>query len=275
MSRNTYGRELVAGGYPGQHRPLFRREVKFMLFFQYINNLRFCQGQTGIVKKAIRIAALTCWLVFSLSFTVHAGSLPDTGQTKCYDDLGVEIACPNPLERFHGQDANYTINPPTYTKLDAQGNGLLDSSPSWATVRDNVTGLVWEVKTNDGSIHDRSNTYTWYNSDPQANGGDAGTPGDGTDTEDFIQALNDGYFGGFSDWRIPTLKELTTVVNYQKYNPSVSAVYFPNTVASNYWSVTTYADNANYAYYVMFNYGSDSFYGKSSSYHVRAVRGGQ
>ncbi|MBW2623427.1 MAG: DUF1566 domain-containing protein [Deltaproteobacteria bacterium] len=245
-----------------------------MLFSQYVNILRFYPGLGGIIRKTVRIVALACWLVFVLSFFASAGPLPDTGQTKCYDDLGNEIACPNPLERFHGQDANYTINPPTYTKLDAQGNGLIDSSSSWVMVRDNVTGLIWEVKTNDGSIHDALNTYTWYNSDPQTNAGEAGTPGEGTDTEDFIQALNDSYFGGFSDWRIPTLKELTAVVNYQQYNPSISAVYFPNTKTSNYWSATTYADNVNYAYYVMFNFGSDSFYSKSSSYHVRAVRGG-
>ena len=57
-------------------------------------------------------------------------------------------------------------------------------------VRDNVTGLFWEVKTDDGSIHDKDNTYTWYDSNPATNGGNAGTAGEGTDTEDFIEALN-------------------------------------------------------------------------------------
>jgi len=31
-------------------------------------------------------------------------------------------------------------------------------------VRDNVTGLIWENKTDDGTIHDKNNQYTWYDS---------------------------------------------------------------------------------------------------------------
>jgi len=47
------------------------------------------------------------------------GRIPDTGQTKCYDNSG-EITCPGPGEPFYGQDATYTINPPSYIKMDAQ-----------------------------------------------------------------------------------------------------------------------------------------------------------
>jgi len=53
-----------------------------------------------------------------------AGPIPDTGQTKCYDNTE-EIPCPQPGEPFHGQDGNYLINPPSYTKLDASGIGCL------------------------------------------------------------------------------------------------------------------------------------------------------
>lgn len=128
--------------------------------------------------------------------------MPDTGQTKCYDNEK-EIPCPQPGEAFYGQDANYTINPPSYTKLDASGNALPDSASSWVMVHDNVTGLIWEVKQNKDEVkdytnpRDADNTYTWYDPDPATNGGDAGTPGDGTDTEDFIAALNAANFGGF------------------------------------------------------------------------------
>ena len=65
-------------------------------------------------------------------------------------------------------------------------------------VYDVVTGLIWEVKQdkddtqNYSNPNDADNTYTWYDSNPETNGGDAGTPGTGTDTEDFINALNSG-----------------------------------------------------------------------------------
>jgi len=58
-----------------------------------------------------------------------AGPIPDTGQTKCYNDSS-EINCPQAGQDFYGQDANYTINPPSYTKLDASGNTLSDSAIS-------------------------------------------------------------------------------------------------------------------------------------------------
>jgi len=81
-----------------------------------------------------------------------------------------------------------------------------------------------------GSIHDKDNTYTWYDSNPETNGGNAGTNGEGTDTEDFIKALNDSKYGGFSDWRLPTVDELTRIVNYGKFNPSINKSYFPKTM---------------------------------------------
>ncbi len=149
-----------------------------------------------------------------------AGPVPDTGQTKCYDVAGNVITCPSPGQALYGQDANYCINPPSFTKLDGSGNGLPDSATSWAMLKDNVTGLIWEMKTNKDGIknyndpHDADNTYTWYDSNPATNGGYAGTPGDGTDTEDFIKALNNANFGGYSDWRLPTINELANIVDY-------------------------------------------------------------
>lgn len=56
--------------------------------------------------------------------------LPDTGQTKCYNNTD-EIACPSPGQAFYGQDANYAETPPAY-----RNNG--------ATVTDLVTGLIWQ-----------------------------------------------------------------------------------------------------------------------------------
>ena len=185
--------------------------------------------------------------------------IPDTGQTKCYDN-SVEITCPLPGEDFYGQDAQYDINPQSYTKLDASGNDLPPEATSWVMVRDNVTGLIWEVKTNDSSIHYKDNQYGWQ------------------DAQDvFITALNSQSFGGHSDWRLPTVKELSTIVDSSiPYpGPTINTDYFPNTVSSDYWSSTTGASNPSVAWPVDFGDGWVSNYGKSYGKYVRAVRAGQ
>lgn len=233
------------------------------------------------MKRSLLVGAV----LFVLPFVVSAGTLPDTGQTTCYDNTQ-EITCPNPGEDFHGQDANYApCNPHSYTKLDADSNPLPDDAPwPWAMVRDNETGLIWEVKTNkDGVLnytnpHDADNVYSWYD-------GKSGWPGDGSDTLDFINALNDANFGGHSDWRMPTVKELSTLVDgsIPFPGPTINTIYFPNTVSSqssshssNYWSSTTYVPDPLSAWWVRFDYGSANYNGKSYyPLHVRAVRGGQ
>ena len=212
--------------------------------------------------KKISIACIVLPIVSFLMGMALAGTLPDTGQTKCYDANGNEInPCPSPGQDFYGQDANYALcNPHSYTKLDGNGNPLSDDAPSWVMVRDNVTGLIWENKTDDGSIHDKDNIYTWH--DAQAV---------------FTSSLNNDNFGGHSDWRLPTVKELSSIVDSSIPwpDPTINTIYFPNTQLSHYWSSTNLAYNPNYAWFVYFGSGYVSTYNKSGYYYVRAVRGGQ
>ena len=228
--------------------------------------------------------SMVSWLfsVFLLfSVQASASPVPDTGQTVCYDGSGNPIACPSPGQPFYGQDGNISINPSAYTKLDDRGNALPDSAPSWTMVKDNITGLTWEMKTNQDGVknysdpHDADNTYTWYDSNPATNGGDAGTPGEGTDTEDFIKALNDAGYGGYSDWRLPTDKELAYIVDYSVPfpGPTIDAGYFPNTAASWYWSGSTLAGFTDNAWLVHFDHSYVHAFFKYSSLYVRAVRG--
>ncbi len=236
-------------------------------------------------KKIILVMAVILWFCGSL---YAASVVPDTGQTKCYDAGGNEISAPAPGAAFYGQDAQY--NPaerqPSYTKLDINGNVLSDSSATWYQVKDNVTGLIWEVKNNkDGSKdynnpHDADNRYSWYDSDPVTNGGDAGTQGDGTttfDTEAFINALNAGSgYCGHTDWRLPKIKELSWIVDSGRdAHPYINIAYFPQTQSSHYWSSTTDAQYADSAWRVNFNYGVVLRNGKSNNFYVRAVRSGQ
>ena len=176
-------------------------------------------GFGSCVHKACNYSclfAVVLFLFFALSGLAFAGNnagaafsvWPDTGQTKCYDDNGTEITCPAPGEPFYGQDAQYQGPVRSYTKLGAGGVELPDTATfadGWIMTRDNVTGLIWEVKRNkDGTKnyndpHDADNGYCWCDTNSATNGGDQGRCTDGTDTEDFIAALNQEHFGGFSD----------------------------------------------------------------------------
>ncbi|SLM32560.1 exported hypothetical protein [Desulfamplus magnetovallimortis] len=188
--------------------------------------------------------------------------VPDSGQNQSFTDT-------------FGEDSDYSINPRSYTKLDADGNPLNDAASSWAMVRDNVTGLIWEVKTEDGTVHDRGNKYSWYDENPETNGGNAGTPGEGTDTQDYISALNAENFGGYSDWRLPTLHELTSLTDKGRNDPAVNTDYFPGTQSYWYWSSTTnaFSLNGEDAICVYFSAAYGNNIEKSNSgIFVRAVR---
>jgi hypothetical protein len=200
-------------------------------------------------------------LILAAPICAFADPVPDTGQTRSYTTT-------------FGEDHDYAINPPSYTKLDPERNELSDSATVWAMVRDKVTGLIWEVKTDDGSIHDKDKQFPWYDSNPETNGGHVGTRGAGPDTEEFIRVLNDVRFGGFSDWRLPTVKELAFLVDYGRYRPAIDTAYFPNTISSGYWSSTTNARFEGLAWSVYFFIGNTSNSEKSDSHYVRAVRGG-
>ena len=166
-----------------------------------------------------------------------------------------------------------------YTKLDDSGQPLPDSASIWVMVKDNATGLIWEVKRNmDGVSHyddpnDADNTYTWYDSNPDSNGGQAGASGNDMNTEAFVRAMNRLHFGGFSDWRLPTIKELAYLADSGRSNPSINVTYFPNTASSWYWSSSTSANYPYHAWGVGFLNGHDSYNYKYFHGYVRAVRG--
>ena len=122
-------------------------------------------------------------------------------------------------------------------------------------VTDSRTNLEWQddYSDNGGSI---KNT-TWRNA------------------IDYCVNLN---LDGNSDWRLPNLNELTSLVDDKKYNPSIDAI-FQNTsytYSNYYWSSTTNANNNDDAWIVAFDYGNQYNNGtKNYSQYVRCVRAGQ
>lgn len=211
-----------------------------------------------------------------------------------YDGQGayrVTVTITNEFTSTASDSMTLEITSSRFVKLGPDGASLAVSAESWAMVRDEATGLVWEVKDSRdfepdyANPHDSDNTYTWYDDNPLTNGGDSGTPGDGTDTTDFIEALNGEAFGGFVDWRMPGCDELASIRDSARFNPAINTAYFSETAAWYYWSATSYADPFAYAAchidflglkqvitaparVVIFNH-----YGyKSLDYHARGVR---
>lgn len=140
-----------------------------------------------------------------------------------------------------------------FVKLDGQGQELPAEAEQWAMVRDKETGLVWEVKTTDGSIHDMERKYSW----------------DGA-REIFINELNSTKFGGFSDWRIPTTDELRSI-RVKGAEPYINQDFFPNTVSTSYMSWRKCGSGDIYDERVKFG----KIRNTKKDRRVRAVRSGQ
>lgn len=173
----------------------------------------------------------------------------------------------------------------SFTKIDANGNHLAASAIIWSCVRDNVTGLVWEVKTDDGGLRDKDWTYTWFSQELQILWGGAGTSNGGTcvdlvncDTEKFMEQVNATELCGFDDWRLPRIDELRSIVDYSVPlpGPAIDIGWFPNTLSSSYWSASPAASlGPKHMRYLSFNRGSYGAGSDSSARRVRLVRGGE
>ena len=76
----------------------------------------------------------------------------------------------------------------------------------------------------------------------------------------------------YNDWRLPTIQELLTLVNYNKYNPACD---LEDTQCNFYWSSSPFAPDSRNAWSVHFGEGVDYWEGKSRFHLVRCVRDGE
>ena len=176
-----------------------------------------------------------------------------------------------------------------FTKIcrngDAAGEEKCPPNPSpgegdnnWACTLDNVTGLTWEVKTESG-LGNKKNTYTWYNPDEMVNGNEPGLEnggkckGSNCDTQAYIKAINDKSLCGLSDWRLPTKRELLSIVDNGQFKPAIDTRFFPNTLNLHYWTSSPYPEQEDSAWQVYFLYGEAEPRTKSQSNHIRLVSG--
>ncbi len=160
--------------------------------------------------------------------------LNDTGRTECFDGAGLADcieAVAGDTGLFPQQDGRFGRDAQALAgQLSKAGGGwagfdftplgsggevieLAGGAPAsqHACVQDNVTGLAWEVKT----AANAGNTYTWE----QAN--------------TYAENLNNGGgLCGYSDWRMPTRRELLSIIDHGRSLPAVDRRFFTNTPTS-------------------------------------------
>jgi hypothetical protein len=220
------------------------------------------------------------------------GFLNDTGQDTCYDGTGMATCTPantGDAAAYPRQDGRYGRDPAaatgrlTKTGAGAKGfdftkvcfNGELEGSANctgtlvanttatatgspttdWACTKDNVTNLIWSLESGSGNW----TTYASATLPTATNTANAGA----------------GRCGYNTGWRLPTLRELLSIVHNGTYNPAIDSAYFPGTQNDYYWSADTYAPVPTGAWYVRFSDGITGNVNKSNSYYVRLVRSGQ
>ena len=91
---------------------------------------------------------------------------------------------------------------------------------------------------------------------------------------DAKQAAADCRIGGFTDWRLPTIKELLSIVDYERNQTAIDPAF--QCESAWYWSATPYASSpSGCAWLVGFVNGLSYWYFQGSGGFVRAVRPGQ
>lgn len=252
------------------------------------------------------------------------GGLNDTGVDWCLSDQEDRDTCPAVgfahQDGDHGRDAIARDEQLAkigggragfdFSKLDSEGKVLAiqdrawqeDGSESegtqWSCVRDNVTGLIWEVKL-DGTAAETpqhyTHTFTWYNPDEASNGGAPGVQNGGEcaahdmacDTQAYVAFINSQNLCGADDWRLPTVQELKSMSDYSLSHggTAIDLHYFPNALAINrtsYSSATPLAvtlespqEASEFIHTMSYHDGIRALSLKSSPRLVKLVRGGQ
>lgn len=180
------------------------------------------------------------WSVRAGDSGAQAVQLPQTGQVSCYDTLGNSIICGG--TRQDGDLKKGVAWPdPRFTVGAGAEN---------ACVTDNMTGLMW-VYAPDGA------TLTW----PQA-----------------MDIVNGMTLCGHSDWRLPNLNELNSLINAKEPNTALwlNLQGFTNVQSYSYWSSTTIGNDTSYAWIVGMTSGYMFGNFKDNNTNcVWPVRGGQ
>jgi hypothetical protein len=118
--------------------------------------------------------------------------------------------------------------PAYFTKLGNDGSTLPSDASAWSCILDNRTGLVWEVKTNDGGLRDQDWRYK-YN-------GSSGLSPAGTDYPcvgvsacnpiSYVEALNTYGVCGKTNWHLPTGSDMAGIAEPHDAPPHINLAAF-------------------------------------------------
>ena len=130
------------------------------------------------------------------------------------------------------------------------------------TITDTKTGLIWkrclEGQSGSDCASGSAEAFTWQQALQRA------------------QTVNSsGGFAGFSDWRLPTIKELSSLVEHQCVGPAINLTRFPHASSDGLWSSSAVAGSASKAWSVGFDDGYASWSNKGGNGRLRLVRSGQ
>ncbi|AVQ10475.1 PF07603 family protein [Leptospira santarosai] len=112
------------------------------------------------------------------------------------------------------------------------------------------------VDLGDGTVRDQNTGLLWS----QCSEGQAGLgcPGASLILDWFaaLNACNNLNLAGRTNWRLPNVNELLSIVNFNNSNPAINALFFPNTPNLTYWTSTT--DEVNIGFAISISAGSGS-----------------
>jgi len=186
--------------------------------------------------------------------------LNDTGITFCTDGAfnvdSCQIASYPRQDAEFGRDFFNNDNQDghagfSFSKISATGEKLTLDAPIWACVKDNVTGLLWEVKT-----AENANLNYRY-----------------AETDTLTKTTNTKKLCGATNWRLPKIQELQSIVDYSVPlpNPNIDEAFFPNSTNQLYWSATSYAKNPADIWAIYFNDGRGFEQDKNTNAAIRLV----
>lgn len=198
--------------------------------------------------------------------------------------FGVEGSAPSEASNLLLQSGETVSHGPGTDGATRAGTPVSFTDNGDGTVTDTRTGLTWEKKSRDGSIHDADATFVW---------GQAVAPHamNGTVATAFLAALNTTpCFAGHCDWRLPNLRELQSIADYGRSAPAVFEPFHlacapgctilacsctpPVAPGDRSWTATTAAAAPATAWAVGFETGAPTLVAKDTALRARAVRGG-